>query len=250
MPTMSDFPPIADYAFLSDCEDSCLIAPDGTVEWLCLPRPDSPSVFGALLDRSAGSFRFGPSNTVGPPPPPLCARHHGGRDDLAHPHRLAGRPGPHGHPAKVDDGPAARLPAGPRRFGRRPGSSCARPGAFPARSRSTPTASRCSTTAPPPDTGRTTVTAMTPSPSGTGRRPELSVEQPPAGHRRRPLLRAHQPVRGRGVLHRPVVGRSGTDNDQEAASGPRLDGGLLASTGWPPGRSPTTRGAPTSSGAP
>ena len=63
---MSDFPPIADYAFLSDCEDSCLIAADGSVEWLCLPRPDSPSVFGALLDRSAGSFRFGPSNTWSP----------------------------------------------------------------------------------------------------------------------------------------------------------------------------------------
>ena len=63
---MSDFPPIADYAFLSDCENSCLIAPDGSVEWLCLPRPDSPSVFGALLDRSAGSFRFAPSNTMVP----------------------------------------------------------------------------------------------------------------------------------------------------------------------------------------
>ena len=63
---MNDFPPIAEYAFLSDCEDSCLIAPDGSVEWLCLPRPDSPSVFGALLDRSAGSFRFGPSNTTVP----------------------------------------------------------------------------------------------------------------------------------------------------------------------------------------
>jgi alpha,alpha-trehalase len=59
---VSDFPPIADYGFLSDCEDSCLIAPDGSVEWLCLPRPDSPSVFGAVLDRSAGSFRFGPLN--------------------------------------------------------------------------------------------------------------------------------------------------------------------------------------------
>ena len=57
---LSDFPPIADYGFLSDCENSCLVAPDGSVEWLCLPRPDSPSVFGALLDRSAGSFRFGP----------------------------------------------------------------------------------------------------------------------------------------------------------------------------------------------
>jgi GH15 family glucan-1,4-alpha-glucosidase len=60
------FPPIADYAFLSDCENTCLIAPDGSVEWLCLPRPDSPSVFGALLDRSAGSFRFGPSTTSVP----------------------------------------------------------------------------------------------------------------------------------------------------------------------------------------
>jgi alpha,alpha-trehalase len=60
---MSTFPPIADYGFLSDCEDSCLVAPDGSVEWLCLPRPDSPSVFGALLDRTAGMFRFGPANT-------------------------------------------------------------------------------------------------------------------------------------------------------------------------------------------
>jgi GH15 family glucan-1,4-alpha-glucosidase len=59
---MSTFPNIADYAFLSDCEVSTLIAPDGSVEWLCLPRPDAPSVFGALLDRAAGSFRFGPSN--------------------------------------------------------------------------------------------------------------------------------------------------------------------------------------------
>ncbi len=60
---MSTFPPIADYGFLSNCEQSCLVAPNGSVEWLCLPRPDSPSVFGALLDRSAGLFRFGPGNT-------------------------------------------------------------------------------------------------------------------------------------------------------------------------------------------
>jgi GH15 family glucan-1,4-alpha-glucosidase len=56
------FPPIAEYAFLSDCETQALIAADGTVEWTCLPRPDSPSVFGALLDRRAGFFRFGPTN--------------------------------------------------------------------------------------------------------------------------------------------------------------------------------------------
>ncbi|MBB5918571.1 GH15 family glucan-1,4-alpha-glucosidase [Nocardia transvalensis] len=56
----SVFPPIDDYAFLSDCETNCLIARNGSVEWMCLPRPDSPSVFGAMLDRSAGHFRLGP----------------------------------------------------------------------------------------------------------------------------------------------------------------------------------------------
>ncbi|PSR40633.1 glycoside hydrolase family 15 protein [Rhodococcus sp. AD45-ID] len=56
----STFPPIDDYAFLSDCETSCLIARNGSVEWMCVPRPDSPSVFGAILDRSAGHFRIGP----------------------------------------------------------------------------------------------------------------------------------------------------------------------------------------------
>ncbi|HEU0190619.1 MAG TPA: glycoside hydrolase family 15 protein [Mycobacterium sp.] len=56
----SPFPPIDEYAFLSDCENTCLIAPNGSVEWMCLPRPDSPSVFGAILDRGAGHFRVGP----------------------------------------------------------------------------------------------------------------------------------------------------------------------------------------------
>ena len=62
----SPFPPIAEYAFLSDCEVNALIAPSGNVEWLCLPRPDSPSVFGTILDRDAGGFRFGPSDVTVP----------------------------------------------------------------------------------------------------------------------------------------------------------------------------------------
>ncbi len=56
----SPFPPIAEYAFLSNCHTGALIAPDGAVDWLCAPSFDAPSMFGALLDRQAGSFRFGP----------------------------------------------------------------------------------------------------------------------------------------------------------------------------------------------
>ena len=56
----SPFPPIADYAFLSNCHTGALIAADGAVDWLCVPSFDSPSIFGSLLDREAGAFRFGP----------------------------------------------------------------------------------------------------------------------------------------------------------------------------------------------
>ena len=55
------FPPIGEYAFLSDCQTTALIAPNGNLEWLCLPRMDSPSVFGTILDRDAGSFRVAPA---------------------------------------------------------------------------------------------------------------------------------------------------------------------------------------------
>jgi alpha,alpha-trehalase len=62
LPTVIDspFPPIADYGFLSDCHTCALVASDGSIEWMCLPHFDSPSIFGAVLDRGAGSWRVGP----------------------------------------------------------------------------------------------------------------------------------------------------------------------------------------------
>ncbi|MCB0859261.1 MAG: glycoside hydrolase family 15 protein [Solirubrobacterales bacterium] len=62
----SHFPAIGSYGFLSDCHTSALVAPDGSVEWFCAPRFDSPSVFASILDRTAGHFRVGPFDETAP----------------------------------------------------------------------------------------------------------------------------------------------------------------------------------------
>jgi alpha,alpha-trehalase len=62
----SRFPPIADYGFISDCEVCALVAPSGSIEWMCLPRMDGPSIFAAMLDRHAGWFRLGPADVTVP----------------------------------------------------------------------------------------------------------------------------------------------------------------------------------------
>jgi GH15 family glucan-1,4-alpha-glucosidase len=62
----SPYPPIAEYGFLSDCQTCALVAPNSNIEWLCLPRFDSPSVFGAVLDRDAGVFRLAPADVEVP----------------------------------------------------------------------------------------------------------------------------------------------------------------------------------------
>ena len=58
--------PIGDYGFLSDGEVSALVAPGGAVDWMCVPRFDAPSVFGAVLGRRAGSFRVAPVDVTVP----------------------------------------------------------------------------------------------------------------------------------------------------------------------------------------
>jgi GH15 family glucan-1,4-alpha-glucosidase len=60
------FPSIGSYGFLSDCHTAALVSFDGSVEWLCLPRFDSPSAFAALLDRGAGHFSLRPRGVVVP----------------------------------------------------------------------------------------------------------------------------------------------------------------------------------------
>jgi alpha,alpha-trehalase len=60
------FPPIGSYGFLSDCHTAALVSFSGTVEWLCLPRFDSPSAFAALLDRGAGHLSLRPRGVIVP----------------------------------------------------------------------------------------------------------------------------------------------------------------------------------------
>jgi GH15 family glucan-1,4-alpha-glucosidase len=52
--------PIADHALLSDCHSAALVTREGSVEWLCFPRFDSPSVFARLLDDAAGHWSIRP----------------------------------------------------------------------------------------------------------------------------------------------------------------------------------------------
>ena len=52
---------INDYGLLSDCQGSALVSSEGSIDWACTPRFDSPSMFARLLDPSAGHWRIGPT---------------------------------------------------------------------------------------------------------------------------------------------------------------------------------------------
>ena len=58
---MDDFTPISDHGLIGDLQTAALVATDGTIDWFCAPRFDSPSMFASLLDRrNGGYFRIAP----------------------------------------------------------------------------------------------------------------------------------------------------------------------------------------------
>lgn len=59
---MNNYPPIAEHGLIGDLQTAALVTTDGSIDWFCCPRFDSPSVFGSLLDsQSGGHFRVNPA---------------------------------------------------------------------------------------------------------------------------------------------------------------------------------------------
>src|SRR6266487_2833557 len=52
--------PVADYGLLADCNSAALVTRDGSIDWLCMPRYDSPAVFARILDPDGGHWSIAP----------------------------------------------------------------------------------------------------------------------------------------------------------------------------------------------
>ena len=245
----SPFAPIAEYGFLSDAETTALLAPSGNVEWMCLPRIDSPSVFGSMLDRDAGYFRVGPAGVEVPAAPPLHPGHDGAGDHLVDARRLAGRP------RHAADGPWHHETDGRTPHRRAPTDydadhvllrtlRCVN-GQVQVRLDCLPVF----------DYGRSRgAVGATTAPATTRRRP-AARHRPPAHHRHERRLRGaagHRPYaaqRGRHPLRRALVERARAAALRRGAAPARPGRSTTGSTGWTAAGSPTTRGAATSSAA-
>ena len=231
-------PPIADYAFLSDCHTGALVAPDGTIEWLCVPRFDAPSD----LRRAARPRR-------GRLPPralrralPVARRYEPGTNMLETTWMTPTGWASCATRSRSATGEDERAEA--RTRARRPTTtpttcSCAPSSASRARCRPSWSASRCSTTAPSTPSGPRPITRPRPPDADRRRAHGPPAHRPAPGNRGQPRPGA-PPDAGRGVsLLRAVVdrrarrarhGRAGAATTRTA---PRTTGALAGDGHFP-----------------
>ncbi len=63
---MQRYRPIGQYGLIGDCRSAALVGPDGSIDWFCWPRFDSPAMFARILDAEQGGFwRVGPAQPNG-----------------------------------------------------------------------------------------------------------------------------------------------------------------------------------------
>ena len=109
---MGDYPNIADHGLIGDLQTAALVDTNGTIDWFCCPRFDSPSVFASLLDAERGGFcriaptrrlRHAPALPAGHRDPHHPVHDRGGRGRGGRLHadrrRTGDRPPPAGAPA-------------------------------------------------------------------------------------------------------------------------------------------------------